>query len=211
MSAFSNSVFIGIPVCTALFGEKSIGYVLMYYLSSLLLFWTIGAYGISKDAPDSRETEFSSGNMKRIFSPPLIAFLLTVALIMFGIKAPGFILNAGKYMGELSTPMSMLMIGAIICSMGLRSIKLDRDAAVLMILRFIVAPLLVFSLVHFVPAPVLMKKVFVIESALPVQAQTAIVTNAYDADSGYAAGMITITTITGLMFIPLYMLLANYV
>ena len=42
MFAFSNSVFIGVPVSRALFGEAVIPYTLLYYIANTSLFWGVG-------------------------------------------------------------------------------------------------------------------------------------------------------------------------
>ena len=49
-----------------------------------------------------------------------------------------------------------------------------------------------------------MKKCFIIQSAMPVMTNTAIISRAYDADYKYAAIMVTITTILSLFIIPIY-------
>ena len=38
MFAFSNSVFIGVPVSTALFGEEAVGFALLYYIANTSIF-----------------------------------------------------------------------------------------------------------------------------------------------------------------------------
>jgi malate permease and related proteins len=62
-------------------------------------------------------------------------------------------------------------------------------------------------LCYFLPIPLLMKKVFVIQAAMPAMTQTAIIAEAYGADYKYAAIMTTVTTVVSLVFIPVYMLL----
>lgn len=38
----SNTIFVGLPINQALFGDKSIPYVLVYYMCNTTFFWTIG-------------------------------------------------------------------------------------------------------------------------------------------------------------------------
>jgi len=63
------------------------------------------------------------------------------------------------------------------------------------------------ALVIFIPS--LMTKVFVIQSAMPVIAQSAIVAAAFGGDQYYATYMVTITSILSVVFIPAYMVLLN--
>lgn len=40
----SNTVFIGLPINMALFGAKSVPYVLVYYMANTTFFWTLGVF-----------------------------------------------------------------------------------------------------------------------------------------------------------------------
>ncbi|MDD2573746.1 MAG: AEC family transporter [Firmicutes bacterium] len=72
--------------------------------------------------------------------------------------------------------------------------------------RFLLGPLTAFLILCPVALPVLMKKVFIIEAAMPVMTQVAIVAQTYGADHRYATLAVAVTTILGMAFIPIYML-----
>jgi hypothetical protein len=209
MFALSNTIFIGLPVNVALFGEESIPYVLLYYFANTTIFWTVGVYAVRQDVQSGVRKFFDVRNLKKIFSPPLVTFIISIIFILLGITPPKFIMDASRYLGNLTTPLSMLFMGIIIRSIDLHRVKLDREAAVLLLGRFVVSPLLVALFLSYSSIPVLMKKVFVIESAMPVMTQIAIVARAYGADHGYATVMAVISTVASMVFIPLYMVLIN--
>lgn len=201
----SNTIFIGLPVNIALFGEKSIPYVFLYYIANTSFFWTIGAYGISKDGDSRSESIFSIKTLRRIASPPFMGFLIGIILVIFGISLPGFVIDTCKYLGNITTPLAMIFIGITIHSVKIRNIKMDKDVFAVLIGRFIISPLIVFAIAYFMPLPLLMKKVFIIQAAMPVMTNTAIIAKAYNADEKYAAVMIVTSTMASLLFIPLYM------
>lgn len=68
MFFLSNTIFIGLPINLALFGEKSIIYVLYYYFSNTILFWTLGVYIIKKDTKIDNKSIFSINTLKSIFT-----------------------------------------------------------------------------------------------------------------------------------------------
>ncbi|KAJ53083.1 hypothetical protein BD780_003703 [Clostridium tetanomorphum] len=204
----SNTIFIGLPVNLAIFGERSIPYVLLYYIANTTFFWTIGVYEISKDGKDSNlDSIFSKATLKRIISPPLLGFIFAIVLILLEIPMPKFIMDTCKYLGNLTTPLSMLFIGNTIHSINLKNIKIDKDMIGVFIGRFIISPLLVVLIAYHFPLPKLMKDVFVVQAAMPVMTNTAIMSKAYDADYEYAAIMIALTTILSLIIIPIYKLI----
>ena len=54
-----------------------------------------------------------------------------------------------------------------------------------------------------------MKNVFVIQAAMPVMTNTAIVSRGYNADYKYATVNTVMTTIASLLVIPIYMFILN--
>lgn len=206
----SNCIFIGLPINMALFGSKSIPYALIYYMANTTFFWTIGSYGIYMDGQNSKgghQSIFSMETFKRIFSPPLIGFIVAIILIILNIHLPKFILDTCKYFGNLTTPLSMLFIGITLYSFKSEEIKLDKDMLAVLLGRFLASPLLIFISAYYLPVPALMKKVFVIQAAMPVMTNTAIVARSYNADYKYATVMTLVTTVLSAVFIPLYMVL----
>lgn len=210
MFALSNTIFIGLPVNVALFGDECVPYVLLYYVVNTCIFWTIGVYGIRVDGGIAKNGVFNMDSFKKIFTPPLVAFFITITLIQLGIKLPKSILDSCKYIGNLTTPLSMLFIGMIIHTLNLKDIKLDRDMLAILIGRFIAAPLIIAAYFGVFTIPLLMKKVFIIEAAMPVMTQAAIVAQAYNADHKYATVMATVSTAASLIFIPIYMIIFSY-
>ncbi|MGG7164835.1 AEC family transporter [Clostridium ihumii] len=203
----SNTIFIGLPVNLALFGSESVPYVLLYYIANTTFFWTIGVFEISKDGGGELQGFLSLNTLKRIFSPPLMGFIVAIILIMLAVPVPKFIMDTCKYLGNLTTPLSMLFIGNTMFYINLKGLHFDKDIWGVLLGRFIISPLLVVVLCKFFPLPSLMAKVFIIQAAMPVMTNTAIVSKSYDADYQYAAIMITISTILSLFIIPIYKIL----
>lgn len=207
----SNTIFMGLPINLALFGENSIPYVLLYYIANTVYFWTFGVYEINRDGNGGYKKLFSMETVKEILSPPLISFLFAIVMILLGIRLPSFIMDTFRYVGNLTTPISMLFIGITIHSIDLKTIKISKDMLVLFAGRFIISPISIILLTLFFPLPTLMRNVFVIQAAMPVMTNTAIISRAYDADSKYVAVMIAATTIATLFVIPVYRVLLNQI
>jgi predicted permease len=205
----SNSIFIGLPVNMALFGDKSIPSVLLYYIANTIFFWTLGVYGISKDGQAAKANIFSLYTIKRILSAPLLSFMFAIVLILLDIHLPKFVLDTCKYFGNLTTPLAMLFIGITIYSVNLKEFKFSIDIFAIILGRFLVSPLLILMLCNFANVPLLMKEVFVIQAAMPVMTNTAIISKSYNADFEYATVNTIITTIASLLAIPIYMLLLS--
>lgn len=204
----SNTIFVGLPINQALFGDKSIPYVLVYYMCNTTFFWTIGTYLIQKDGRKEVTLDFR-GTLKKIFSPPLMGFIIGVILVLLNIKLPAFLLSDFQYLGNLTIPLSMIFIGISVANAGLSRLRFTQDNVLVLVGRFVVAPLLMMLIVKNAQMPQLMKEVFVIQSAMPVMTNAPVVAKLYGADSDYAAIMVTESTILTMLVIPILMLLLN--
>ncbi|WP_281164124.1 AEC family transporter [Liquorilactobacillus sicerae] len=204
----SNTVFVGLPINEALFGNASVPYVLVYYMANTTIFWTIGTYLIQRDG--TVDAAFSwKKTLGKIFSPPLLGFILGVILVLLKIHLPNFIDSDLQYVGDLTIPLSMIFIGYSISHAGLSKLAFGKDNLLVLSGRFLFAPLLMTLLVIPASMPTLMKQVFILQSAMPVMTNAPVVASLYGADADYAAIMVTETTILSLVMVPVLMVLTQ--
>lgn len=213
MFALSNAVFIGLPVNLMLFGDASLSSALLYYIANTTLFWTIGVYGIAKDGAlrhgRPKPSLLSWQGLRRILSPPLVGFLTAVILILTGISLPRSIMDTCRYLGSMTTPLSMLFIGMVIARVNWNELRFEPDFAVVLAGRFVVTPLLMVLALKLTDLPLLMRQVFLMQAAMPAMTQNPILAEAYGADAEYTAIGTSLTTLAALLTIPLYMTLVS--
>ncbi|MFT8909185.1 MAG: AEC family transporter [Lentilactobacillus diolivorans] len=208
MFSNSNTVFVGLPVNMALFGPHSLPFVLVYYMANTTFFWTLGVYLIRKDG--SQQGSFSLKTVfKKVFSPPLLGFMVGVLLVLWHVKLPQFIMQDFDYVGNLTIPLSMIFIGISINSVDLSNVHFDRSNFLILFGRFLLAPTLMSLLVIPTPMPLLMKQVFIMQSAMPIMTNAPVVSRLYHADSEYASIMVAETTLLSLIVIPVLMVLVQ--
>jgi len=206
----SNTVFVGLPVNEALFGPKSLPFVLVYYMANTTFFWTLGVYLIQRDGQGAAKFDLKQ-TLQKIFSPPLLGFILGVLLVLLDIQLPSWIMQDFQYIGGLTIPLSMIFIGTAIAGAGLQNVHVDRDSLGILLGRFIVAPVLMGLLVLPTSMPILMKQVFILQAAMPVMTNAPVVAKLYRADADYAAIMVTETTLLSLVVIPILMVIVQHV
>ncbi len=201
----SNTVFVGLPINQALFGDASIPYVLIYYMCNTTFFWTLGVYLIQRDGGGEGSTLVE--RVKSLFSPPLLGFILGVILVLAGIHLPSVLEQDLTYLGNLTIPLSMLFIGVTIQRSNRSGFRMERDQFLILLGRFVLAPVVMMLLLSVVSVPSLMKQVFIAQAAMPVMTNAPVVARRYGADSDYAAIMVTETTLATLVVIPILMMI----
>lgn len=201
MFAFSNTIFIGVPVISGIFGEKGIPYLMLYYLMNTFLFWTIGMYLIGGDKGASL---FSLSSFRKIFNPAMLMFLLGLVLMYTKTELPGSVMRSLGYLSEVVTPLSTLYMGSIIADLSFKKMPGLKPTLLILFGRFVFSPFLAMSILQLFGFSGLLVQVIVIASALPVMAQVSVMAGYYGKDKQYTAFMTALTTLLSIFILPFY-------
>ena len=207
----ANTIFIGLPVNLALFGTQSVPSVMLYYMANTTMFWTLGIYHIVNDSQGGKGNMplFSAQTIKKVFSPPLMGFLIGLALVLANIKLPDFLLTSFQYVGNMATPLSRLVIGIEMAGISFSDIHWDRDVVGALIGRFLVCPACVLALLPFIPVTPMSSQVFTMQASMPAMTQMTVVAKSIGADVRYSTQVTFITVVMGIVVIPLYMFIVG--
>lgn len=209
MCAFSNSIFVGLPMNTGLFGDAAVPYVMCFYIVNTSLFWTIGNYLINRSGEGKNHEKGFIKNLKKLISPPLVALVISITLLLLGVRLPTPVIRLAGYMGNIVTPLALFYIGYALYEYGFKSLKPDAAMFGVMGIRFIVAPLVMLVLCKLMGLSGMPSGVLVIESAMPVMTQAVVVAAAHDADESFVAAGMSLTTLGCFILVPLLMLFMN--
>ncbi len=204
-----NSINIGLPINLALFGPEGVPYVLLYFMANTILFWSIGNYLIAADAVEPRVRPGLMNNIGKVFSPPMLAFIVGVAVVMTQIPIPYVVEHSLELVGGMNAGLVMISLGVTLHRMGFAGLKWDREMALIVVGRFIVSPLVLILLSFVFPMPTMMRNVFIIQASMPVMTNSAIQAIYYNANVDYATRSVCLTTVLAIFTIPLYMVLAQ--
>lgn len=205
----ANTIFIGLPVNLALFGSGSVPSVMLYYMVNTTLFWTVGMYHIVGDGlgAGGKMPLFSVMTLKKILSPPLLAFLAGLVLVLVDLHLPEFLLTSFLYVGNLATPMSLMVIGMEMSFLSLAEVHWGKDIIGALAGRFLVCPLCVLVLLPWIGVSPMSAKVFVMQAAMPAMTQMTVVAKVVGADVAYSTEVSFISIMLGMVVIPLYMMI----
>ena len=211
----ANTIFIGLPLNMALFGEAASKYYLMYYITNTVSIWTLGYMLLASDPMENSGDAKGGFDLKKLLSPPLIAFVIAFAVLLSGIKVITPIVETTKYLGSVVTPLALLYIGIVLADAGLHSIRFDLDTNLALLGRFVFSSVVMIVLLkiagRFVKLDPLEIKTFVIQAAAPVFAALPILTNETKGDIGYSTNVVTTSTILFILVVPLLMSILNII
>ncbi|MDV7686577.1 malate permease [Oenococcus oeni] len=203
----ANTIFIGLPLNSALFGTKSMPYFLIYYVMNTISTWAIGVFFISSDDPTRDKTEKQSFNWKKLLPMPLVGFLISIVVLLLAIPIPGWVSTTFSMVGGIVTPMSLIYIGIILADAGLKSIHFDRDSILALIGRFIIAPAVMIIILKWFGGsmPKLESSTLIIQAAAPGLAVLPILVGQNHGDVEYATNVVTTSTVLFVIVVPILM------
>ena len=201
----SNTLYIGIPVNLALFGDAALPYVLLYFFANTTFFWCIGSYLLASEGEGGSGKHSFRDSLRRTFSPPMWGVLVGVLLLVTGIPAPKVILDACGLLGNLATPLALIFLGATLYRIDWKSVRMGKDVVVGLVCRLAIGPLVIVGLLNPFSLPNDMAQVFIIQSGLPTMASLPVLVAYYGADKQYASMLVALSTILGMFTVPVWM------
>lgn len=201
----ANTIFIGLPLNVALFGDQALPYFLIYYITNTISTWTLGVYLMTSDSKSGQSKETSKFDWKKLLPAPLVGFLVALLCLILRISIPDFATNTLTYVGNIVTPLSLIYIGIVLAKAGLKTITFDKDTIVTLVGRFILAPLIMLLVLKFF-APNMETvefKTFMIQSATPALAVLPILANQGKGDVEFSTNVVTLSTVLFIVVIPI--------
>ena len=200
----ANTIFIGLPLNIALFGDKATEYFLVYYIINTISTWTLGIYLMTIDSQVQSKTTVSFDWKKLLPPPPLIGFLVAIVFLLAKIPVPQVMTKTLTYVGNIVTPLSLIYIGIVLAKAGLASVKFDKDSVYALCRRFLIAPLLMLIVIKTIGTnlPNLEAQTFMLQSAVSSLAVMPILAHQGNGDVEYATNIVTLSTVLLVVAIP---------
>jgi len=199
---FSNCGFMGFPVVGSIFGKIGILYASVFNIPYNILSWTFGIALYTKDK--------DSKNLKKILlNPGIISVIIGIFLFMFSIKLPQTIYSTIKLVGDITTPLSMMIVGVMIAEVDFKKIFKKSSLYYIAFVRLILVPILTFAILKLIKVEELLINAAIVIEAMPAAAVTAIFAEAYSKEPELASEIVFFTTFLSVASIPIIFKILN--
>lgn len=198
MLIFSNCIFMGIPICQSFLGEGSVFYVSVLHLSYNILFFTYGRYLLTKN--QLKKNTFS---INEIINVGVLSALIAMFLFFTEIKLPIFVYEPINFIGNVTTPLSMIIVGSSLSEHSLKNILVNKQLYIISFLRLILMPATVFLVLRLIGINNFIVQMASITVGMPVGSLVVMGAEEYKADAKLAAEGTIVTTLLSVITIPL--------
>ncbi len=201
--AFQNSGYLTLALVAALVPPEKLNsmfiYIFLFLLGFNLVMFSLGVYILS--FARAKKFEWAS-----LFSPPVIATLVSLILIFFGLNKflPDALLKPLRMVGDCTVPLAMVVVGGNLASIHLGHI--DKKAIALMILaKLIILPLLGLWLVIKFKFPELVGLLIILQLAVPSATNLSVIIRHYKKEDLLISQGIFLSHIVSLVTLPLFL------
>ena len=185
---FSNCGFIGFPIINSIFGAEGVVYTSIFNMVFTIFLWTYGVMIFSD--------KLSKENIKKVLlNPSIIAVYIGIPIMIFNIKLPASILDTTKIVGDMTAPISMIIVGSILSKVKIKSIFKEASVYYGALIKLIVIPLAIYMI-----KLIIKDNSSVIDTIIVIQAMPAAAD--FDKEKEYGAIVVFVTTLLSIITIP---------
>lgn len=191
-NVFVNTGYVGFPILYSIYGAEGVIYGSIFNMFFVILLWT---YGIILFQGTYNKSELKS----IVLNPSLIAVCLGIIIMIFGIQLPRALLSSIESIGNITGPLSMIIIGVILSKVKIKDYLKDWTIYYGVIIKLIIIPAIIYFISSLVVTPSKAINTVIIMSAMPASAMTSILAESFDKEKDYAAVIVSITTLLSLI------------
>jgi malate permease and related proteins len=200
-----NYGYVPIPLILSLFPKEisgpTVAVLFVHNVGVELAIWSLGLMVLGGGG--------AWKNWRKILNPPLIAIVVTLTLNFMIGKAhvPEFLRTTTHMLGQCAIPFGVLLIGATIADYAneFRSARGGRVMLTSCVLRLGLLPVLFLLLAKFLPCSLELKRIIVVEAAMPAAVFPIVMAKHYGGDPATALRVVLGTSLVGLLTIPLWL------
>lgn len=194
-TVFSNCGFVGFPLAQGLFGNIGVFYTSIFTILFNIFMFT---YGVTLF---TNKKDFKSIG-KNLVNIPLICTLLGIIIFLFSIKLPLPLLKTLESIGNMTTSISMFIIGAMLADIDLKDIFKGVDVYYLSLIKLIIAPILSFALLQLLDADKTLAHIYILLVAMPTASLVGVFAEKYNGNKKAASKCAFLTTVLSVITIP---------
>ena len=195
-----NYGYVPIPLVMMLFDQQTLGVLFVYNLGVEVGLWTVGL-AVLTGATSPRE-------WIKALTAPFYAILagLFLNLLNFDKFIPGYITNTFQMLGHCAIPLGVLLIGATMADL-FHEFHAKPEPRVIVVgglIRLVILPVIFILVAAFLPIAVELKRVILIQAAMPAAVLPIVLAKHYGGDPATAMRVVISTTAASLVMTPFW-------
>lgn len=201
-SIFCNVTFMGYPISQELLGDTGLLCAVVYSMVYNVLFYTWGFFYLNQGKKIC---------VKEVLTNKIaICSILALFLYFMRIQIPPVLRGTFTVIGQMTFPLSMLILGCSLADSDLWDILKDRQLYIITLLRMLIIPGITYMVLRStgLSKPVIQSCTLI--SAMPVGAMTGIVATEFNCAPEYATKAMLQSMLAMIITLPLWIFIIQF-
>lgn len=187
---FANIGNMGVPLCFFAFGKPGLAFAVVGVAVYSVLTLTMGAWLYSGET-----------NVAALLKMPILyAVLLSLMVLVTGLKPPLWIAKTTELLGSFTIPLMLITLGVSLAQLRVDNIK---RALTLSVLRLAIGFLVGLLVAEVLRLPWPARGVLILQSSMPAAVFNYLLAQHYNKYTSDTAGVVVISTVLALAMLPL--------
>lgn len=199
-NVFTNTGYVGFPILHSIYGAEGVIYGSIFNMFFVIFLWT---YGLLLFKGNFERKNLRKEIKRLLLNPSIIAVFIGIIIMLFNIELPRALLTSMKAIGNTTGPLSMIIIGGIISKVNIKNHLKDWTLYYGITIKLIIIPIIIYLLFLIVGISSKATNSVVIMTAMPASTMTSILAEKFHSEKGYAAILVSVTTLLSLITVPL--------
>ena len=202
---FSNNGFMGLPLALSIYGSEGLLLTTLANVVTNLLIFSVGVKILTKGVPDADPI-----SIRKMFLTPInVSVVLGFIFYLAKIPIPEVAGDLLDYLANISSGLSMIVVGLSLSRWLIRDVFADWKMFVLAAVRLLAVPLLVIAVLAVLPIQMspLMRSILILTSALPASAAQSMIVEQYHGDTRSSGQSVFLSTLFSVVTVPVIMLI----
>lgn len=196
---FVNTGYVGFPVLNSIFGSEGIIYGSIFNMFFVIFLWT---YGIILYKGKLEKGYLKKEIINLMFNPSIIAVAAGIVMMVFNIEIKGALLSSIKSIGNITGPISMLIVGVILSNVKIKKHLKDWTIYYGIIIKLIIIPVIIYLISLLLEDSSKAVYSVIIMTAMPASTMTSIFSESFNKEKEFAAIIVSATTLISLITVP---------
>lgn len=193
---FNNNMFMGFPIILSVLDEEAAFYCAIFNIVNTIFMFSVGTYFMKK------HTNSEKISIKKFLNPGIISSVICTILYFLGYTTPLIFTDAIKQLGNITIPLSMIVLGVSLADIPARQVITDIKIYILIIIKMIIIPILMYFLLSKIIYNTSILYMIIIILSMPGATLSVSMATEYDGDIMLASKYVFLSTILSMISVP---------
>lgn len=199
-NVFTNTGYVGFPILNSIYGAEGVIYGSIFNMFFVIFVWT---YGLKLFEDHMEKKKIKQEIINIFLNPSIIAVIIGIIIMILDIQLPEALLSSMNSIGNMTGPISMIIIGVILSNVRVRKYLKDWTIYYGITTKLIIIPVFIYLVFLFLGDISKASITVIIMTAMPASTMTSILGESYDKEKEYAAIIVSVTTLLSLITVPI--------